>query len=65
MPNGLSQEFVLEGNTWWMTNLSLLLHNQDINIIIMEDDKIINNHKLVINKEYVQLQKNRKKIIYK
>jgi hypothetical protein len=65
MPNGLSQEFVLEGNTWWMTNLSLLLHNQDINIIIMEDDKIINNHKLVINKEYVKLQKNRKKIIYK
>jgi hypothetical protein len=65
MPPTLKQEFTLNGNTWWITNLDLKKYSQDINVIIFEDDKIFGNHKLFVDKEYVSQQKNRRKIIYK
>jgi hypothetical protein len=65
MPPSLKQDFVLNGQTWWITTLNLSQYNEDINVIIFEGDQIVGNHKLFIDKEYINQQKNRRKIIYK
>jgi hypothetical protein len=65
MPSAVNHEVVLNGNTWWLFQLSLIDHNHDINVIILEDDKIISSNKIIVDKEYIKQQKNRRKIIYK
>jgi hypothetical protein len=65
MPPILKQDFVLNGNTWWITNIDIKTYNQDIYVIILEENKVIGNHKFFVDKEYVKQQKNRRKILYK
>lgn len=65
MPPTLKMDFSLDGNTWWITTVDLNQYNQDINIIIFEQGKIVGNHKFFVDEKFVKEQKNRRKILYK
>jgi hypothetical protein len=65
MPPTLKQEFVLNKNTWWITNVDIKTYNQDINVIIFEDNNLVGNHKFFVDREYIKQQKSIRKIINK
>jgi hypothetical protein len=61
----LSQEVILDPDGWWFTSLDASIYSLNIKITIYEEDKIIKNLDLLINKEWISREKNRRQFFFK
>lgn len=65
MPPIVHNIFELNGGVWWFNPINIEKHNADLKINVYENGEMIHSIDMVINKEWVQNNKNRKRIIFK
>jgi hypothetical protein len=65
MPPTTKKEIILEPEHWFYSSMDITEHSKDIKINMYEDDKLINNITVLIDKDWIKQQKNKRQIIFK
>jgi hypothetical protein len=58
-------EVTLNPGTWWFNYLNISEYNHDLKVIVYEEDKIVKNFNILIDKEWIDREKNRRQILFK
>jgi len=59
------QEVTLDPDYWWFNYLSMSEPNIDVKVVVYEEDKIIESFNSLIDKEWIDREKNRRQILFK
>lgn len=65
MPPTLRQEIILKPDVWWYAVIDIKEYSRDIRINTHEDNELVNSTTMLIDKDWVKQQKNRRQIIFK
>jgi hypothetical protein len=59
------RKITLNPGGWWFNYLDISEYSRDIKVIVYEGDKIVKNFNLLIDKEWINREKNRRQILFK
>jgi hypothetical protein len=65
MPHIMERTISLPPNTWWYDLIDISEFNRDIKIIVYEEDKIIKSFNILVDKKWINQEKNIRQITFK